>query len=158
MKIIKTGKLPKSESVSIEQPFSELAFLCEKCKSEWIAEPIDCNRYDWGLKIIAHCICPVCGRNSFAEFETNGQKKAREFSSRQKNRLAQTSTTSAGAVITDDTFLKSNAGAHLTRGALRNMNKDALESLAKKRNVDVSGCSTNKQRANIIFDAINSLG
>jgi len=50
---------------------------------------------------------------------------------------------------------KSNAGASLTLGAMSRMNKSALESLAKRHNVDLSGANNNKERAELIFSAIN---
>jgi len=52
----------------------------------------------------------------------------------------------------------SNAGASHTLGSLRNTNKAALESIAKKRGVDLSGAKNNGERASLIWDDIQKKG
>jgi len=50
----------------------------------------------------------------------------------------------------------SNAGAPLTLPALRKLNKDALEAIAKKRGVDLSAAKNNNDRAALIFEDIEA--
>ena len=63
---------------------------------------------------------------------------------------------SAGNTSTGKPEGESKAGAALTQGALRNMNKAALESLAVRHGVDLTGLSNNKKRADKIFEHIES--
>jgi len=48
----------------------------------------------------------------------------------------------------------SNAGSAMTLPALRKLNKGALEKIAEKRGVDISGATNNASRAELIFEHI----
>jgi len=50
----------------------------------------------------------------------------------------------------------SNAGSGLTLAALRKSNKTALEKIAAKRGVDISGATNNVQRADLIWADIEA--